>query len=217
VFLRLAASCSAAFVAAQLVQRGLGLWGPSASDEILKRLLPTDQLRLALVGGTIGLLLVPYAATYLRTRAAAPGAALLGLVAGCGFVGFELAYRSVELVVVSRSWAVAYAAGGLSAERFRLWDEIVRALYLPLLLLHAGSSAGFAAAVGARGLRGDRWLMVALGANAVRAVLRSLQMHAGLDALAPFNTAIYLPVTVACYGGLAVWLVREASGPDATT
>jgi hypothetical protein len=213
MFLRLAAACTAAFVAAQLVQRGLRIWGPRATDEILERLLPTDQVRLALVGGTLGLLLVTYAATYLRTRAAAPAAALLGLVGGCGFVGFELAYRSIDLVVVSRSWAVAYAAGELSAERFRIWDEMVRALYLPLLLLHAGSSAAFAAAV-MRARAQDRWLVLALGANAVRAVLRSLQMHAGLDALGPLNTAIYLPVTVACYGGLAVWLTREASGRD---
>jgi hypothetical protein len=207
LFLRLAAAGSAAFVVAQLIQRALGLWGPRAADEILQRLLPTDQLRLALVGGTIGLLPVAYAAVYLQTRRAAPGAALLGLIAGCGFVGFELAYRSIDLLVVSRSWAPAAAAGTLPAARFALWDELVQAWYLPLLLLHAGSSAGFAVATAARG---DRWLSFALAANAVRAVLRSLQMNAGLTVLAPLNAALYLPVTLACYGGLALWLTREA-------
>lgn len=51
---------------------------------------------------------------------------------------------------------------------------------------------------------------MALVANAIRGVLRILQMHAGVDWLGPLNATLYLPVTLLTYGMLSAWLARAA-------
>ena len=139
------------------------------------------------------------------------------------FSALESAYRSIDLFAGGR-WAAAFVASTDSArriaivERFELWDGAVAALYLPLLAAHGLASAAFAVAVGGGALRPNLWdrvLAIALSANAVRALLRILEMHAGIAALAPLNAAVYLPVTLLTYGTLAVWLARTGVGAQA--
>jgi len=158
-------------------------------------------------------------------RLPGPSSALLtlgALVAGF-YVAAQLAQQVVfhfvlpdDLLAVG-SWAAEFVATADPVQRdallgrFRLWDGAVGALYLPLLAAHALSSAAFAVAVCAgKPDRWDRILAIALGANALRGLLRTLQMHAGIAALGPLNATLYLPVTLLTYGMLSAWLVRAA-------
>lgn len=222
-FLILGAAGAASFVVAQLLQRfylrgALDAREPAAA--ILLRLGMDDQLRSGLVLLTILALLPAYAALALATFRRRPAAALMGLLFGAGFVAAEVAYRSVDLLLVSRGWSAAFAAAGpeLRAtllDRVAVWEGAVAAWYFPLLLAHGLSALAFAVAV-SWGTPWDRALVVTLVANAIRALGRILQMHAGLTALAPVNGALYLPVTVATYGLVAAWLVRAARRPGST-
>jgi hypothetical protein len=148
----------------------------------------------------------------------APAASVVGLLFGLLFSALEGAYRSIDLFAAGR-WAADFVATTDAArrvalvERFELWDGVIVALALPLLGAHALASGAFAIAVGRGAQRPDSWdrvLEIALVANAVRALLRILEMHAGVAFLAPFNAALYLPVMLFTYGALAAWLARAA-------
>jgi hypothetical protein len=49
-------------------------------------------------------------------------------------------------------------------------------------------------------------LAIAISANAERALLRILEIHAGVAALPPLNWVLYLPVTLLARGTVAAWL-----------
>src|SRR5271157_2251194 len=86
--------CILAFVCAQTFQElAYWLWIPAPhglKDELQTYLLAVDQARALLVGGTILLLIVPYAVIALRYMKNAPMASLLGLIFGAAFIGFEI-------------------------------------------------------------------------------------------------------------------------------
>lgn len=210
------------YVAAQLTQEFLFRFvlpaTPDAAAEIAARLLVPNRVRQGLVLASLFLAPLAYAALAAARFARAPAASVIGLMFGMLFSAFECAYRSIELFALGR-WAAEFVTVTDStrraalAERFDLWDGAVAALYLPLLAAHALASAAFAVAlVGGAPRPGpwDRALAIAFGTNAVRAVLRMLQMHGGVAALAPLNGALYLPVTLFTYGALAAWLARAA-------
>lgn len=217
--LTLGALAAGFYVAAQVGQEILFRFVlPATADaaaEISSRLLVWNRARQALVLASLFFAPLAYAALAAARWSRAPGASLIGLMFGLLFSAFECAYRSIELFALRR-WATGFVAATDSArraaliERFDLWDAAVAGLYLPLLAAHALASAAFAIAVGDAPRRDpwDRVLVVALSANALRALLRILQMHLGVEALAPFNAMLYLPVTLFTYGALAVWLAR---------
>ncbi len=214
------AAVATLYVAAQIFQRWVFAAAlPEAPDfaaEMARRLLPVERARQAVVLVSLALVPIAYAALAAARFRIAPGASLVGVAFGTLFSGFEALYRSVELFAGS-GWAAAWLASGDALERaaiggrFALLDEAVSALYFPLLLAHGIASVAFAAALGRARAPLDRALAVALAANAVRALLRVLQMHAGVAALADANRALYLPITLATYGLLAAWLARAAA------
>lgn len=220
--LSLGALVAGFYVTAQLAQEVLVRFvlpaTPDTAAEIASRLLVADRVRQGLVLASLFLAPLAYAALAAAQWARAPTASVVGLTFGLLFSALESAYRSIDLFAVGR-WAADFVAITDSArratlvERFDLWDGAVAALYLPLLAAHALASAAFAVAVGGGAPRLDPWdrvLAIALSANAVRALLRILQMHAGVAALAPLNEALYLPVTLFTHGTLAAWLARAA-------
>ena len=222
-FLRLGAAASALYVGAQLFQAWAFRWGlpqgSGISAEVATRLLPLDRARQLAVFASLAAIPLAYAALALATARRRPGAALVGLLCGTVFATLETAYRSIDLFA-GGAWAREFAATSdpaihaALAGRFALFEEAVVALYLPLLLAHAAASLAFAVAVWSR--EGwDRALAVGWAANGVRAALRILQMHAGVAALATVNAALYLPVSLATYGLLTLWLTREAQGSPA--
>jgi hypothetical protein len=217
-FLALGAAAAALYVAAQVFQAWAFRYGlPAGSGieaEVATRLLPLDRARQLAVFASLAAIPAAYAALALATARRAPGAALVGLIGGVAFSILETAYRSIDLFA-GHAWAQEFAAAGdpalraALAERFALFDEVVAALYLPLLLAHAAASFAFAAAAWSPARR-DRALAAGWLANGARATLRTLQMHGGVVALAPINAALYLPVSLATYGLLALWLARAA-------
>ena len=218
--LTLGALVAGFYVAAQLAQQVVFHFvlpdAPDAAAEIARRLLLSDRVRQGVVLASLFLVPIAYAALASARWRFAPGAVIVGLLFGLLFATLESAYRSIDLLTVG-GWAAEFVATTDPVQRdtllgrFRLWDGAVGALYLPLLAAHALSSAAFAVAVCAgKPDRWDRILAIALGANALRGLLRTLQMHAGIAALGPLNATLYLPVTLLTYGMLSAWLVRAA-------
>jgi hypothetical protein len=220
--LALGAAVAGFYVVAQLIQQVIVRFmlpdAPDVAAEIASRLVVSNRVRQAVVLASIFLVPLAYAALASARWRYAPGAVIAGLMFGLLFAAFESAYRSIDLFAVG-AWAAEFVATtdpirrDAQLERFMLWDGVVTSLYLPLLAAHALSCAAFAAAVGSGGRNLDRWdrvLAVALGLNALRGILRMLQMHAGVTALGPINGALYLPVTLLTYGMLSAWLARAA-------
>jgi hypothetical protein len=220
--LALGAAIAGFYVVAQLIQQVVVRFmlpdAPDVAAEIASRLLVPNRVRQAAVLASIFLVPLAYAALASARWRYAPGPVISGLLFGLLFVALECAYRSIDLFAVG-AWAAEFAATtdpmrrDAQLERFMLWDGVVISLYLPLLAAHALSSAAFAVAVASGGESGDRWdwlLAVVLGVNALRGILRMLQMHAGITALGPVNGALYLPVTLLTYGMLSAWLARAA-------
>lgn len=220
----LGAAVAGFYVVAQLIQQVVvRLMLPDAPDvaaEIASRLVVSNRVRQAVVLASIFLVPLAYAALASARWRYAPGAAIAGLMFGLLFAALESAYRSIDLFAVG-TWAAEFVATtdpirrDVQLEWFMLWDGVVTSLYLPLLAAHALCSAAFAVAVavGSGGRNLDRWdrvLATALGVNALRGILRMLQMHAGVSALGPINGALYLPVTLLTYGMLSAWLARAA-------
>jgi hypothetical protein len=216
-FLALGAAAAALYVGAQLFQAWAFRFGlPRGSGiehEVATRLLPLDHARQLAVFASLAAIPLAYAALALATARRRPGAALVGLLCGTVFAILETAYRSVDLFA-GGAWARELAATSdpavhaALAGRFALFDEVVAALYLPLLLAHGAASVAFAVATWSPARR-DRTLAAVWAANGVRAGMRVLQMHAGVAAMAPVNAALYLPVSLATYGALALWLAQE--------
>lgn len=222
-FLALGALAAAFYVVAQLIQqivfRLILPDAPDAAAEFASRLLAPDRVRQMVVLASLFLVPLAYAALASARWTWAPGAAVVGLIFGLLFAALESAYRSIDLFAVG-SWAAELVVATDPVERdallgrFDLWEGVVSALYLPLLAAHALSSAAFAVAVAGGSPDLDRWdrlLVIAFAANAIRAFLRILQMHAGVGALGPPNAALYLPVTLLTYGMLSAWLARAAA------
>lgn len=218
-FLFLGAAVAGFYVVAQLFQQLVFRFvlpeAPDAAAEIALRLVSGEIARQVVVLTSLFLTPVAYAALAAARWRHAPAAAVVGVLFGLFFAALESSYRSIDLFAAGQ-WATEFVAAGdgarraLLLERFVLWDAVVISLYLPLLAAHALASAAFAVAVGA-GTKQDWWdrvLMLALVANAIRAVLRIMQMHAGVEWLAPFNSVLYLPVTLLTYGTLSAWLAR---------
>jgi hypothetical protein len=220
-FYRLGAACAVYYVAAQFFQQvafhlGLDL---SATGEaaILQRLMPLDQFRavLILLGFSFIPIITAYAGVAVRRYRVHPGASALGFAFSCLFVGTEVSIRSIDLFLVSRSWAVQYQAAASEAirqaiaSRIQIWDESVGALYFALLGAHMLSSVCFAIATWDRD---DQWnRIVALGfvLSALYSAGRIAEAYLGQSWLSSLNHAAYFPVVLLSVGTLAVWLWKQ--------
>jgi hypothetical protein len=101
--------CVLAFILAQTFQElAYRLWIPAShgsADDLQSYLLTVDQARAAMVGGTILLLVVPYVVIAFRYIETSPVTAVLGLIFGVAFVGFEITQRSIDFFVIGHQWA----------------------------------------------------------------------------------------------------------------
>jgi SNF family Na+-dependent transporter len=130
------------------------------------------------------------------------------------FVTSEVSTRSIDLLLVSRKWAVEYPAASpaiqqMIAGRIHLWEETVGAFYFVLLAGHFLASACFAIAR----WDDDRWnriVATALIANAVRLAGRIAEGYLGQSWLDTVNNAVYFPAVALIFGTLTVWLWKQA-------
>ncbi|MFZ0583622.1 MAG: hypothetical protein WA690_06720 [Candidatus Acidiferrales bacterium] len=228
-FYRLATACCACYVVAQVIQEVAFRYGinDAAAGEagILQRLLPFDQFRLAVMLISFFPILVAFAAVALRRMRSSPAASLLGFTFSFVFVTSEVSTRSIDLFLVSRTWAVEYHAATspavqqMIAGRVQLWADSVGAFYFVLLAGHLLASTCFAIAT----WDGDRWnriVAVAFIANAVRLAGRIAEGYLGQSWLDAVNNAVYFPAVAIIFGTLTVWLwkqtqaVRQETGEE---
>lgn len=217
----LAAFCILFFIAAQTFQEfAYRFWIPathSPEQELLAYLLPVDRARALLVLASILLMVVPYIVIALRYRRVTPVAALLGLIFGVAFLGFELSSRSVDFFVIGQSWARAYQSGGAAADhatilhRYVLWTDMLRGIYFPLMLSHLLASCAFAYATSREHDRWARLATLAFLLNALRLLGRLLSTFAGQLWLDPLNNTAYYPAALIINGMLAAWFFHLAT------
>jgi hypothetical protein len=214
-FLRLAALGALCYVGAQVFQWmviGVAPTPASPEEAIVNRLLPLARARSVVVMVSFPAVLLAYAGVALCALRRSPGAAIAGFAFAFMFVAVEMAYRSVDVFVVTEQWARLLHDSGNAAltarivERAALWREIVNALYFPLLLSNALASMALAAGVWNAMDRWCRALSALFIIKAVQAGVRILEMHFGLAWLSSFNFRIYFPITISVYGFTAFWL-----------
>jgi hypothetical protein len=208
--------CVLAFLAAQTFQQfayGSRIPAPKGpADELQNYLLPVDRLRALLVGGTILLLLVPYAAVTLRYFEAAPVASLLGLIFGAGFVGLETVHRGIDYFVVGQKWArqhrdASEAERAAILRRYSLWGEVTHGWYFPLLLAHLLASCCYLA-VTETDIAKVTWhalAPVAFALNALRLTGRLAGTYGGVARLEALSGKLYYPAVLVINALLAAW------------
>lgn len=219
-FFWFAAMCAFLYLAAQIFQALLlNFWPPAAfgvDDVILARVLPSSHIRSLVVLLGFPAVMIAYTGVAISVFGRSSGAATLGLIFICLFVTLEMLYRSVDLFLVTQDWAAQYRdttdpmMREVLSERIGTWGRAVRALYFPLLLGHALGSAFLARAV----WDVDGWsrmMASVLALNAIRAMVRMLELHGGLESLSGLNAAMYMPVTLLVFGFMGIWLWRQAS------
>jgi hypothetical protein len=223
---RIAAICAGFYLAVQTFQfvlfRLVLATGGGPVEAAIARLEPLETVRAVLLLISMFALVPVYVAIALRCFRAAPGTALSGLIFGVAFVLFELAYRTIDLFLVSQVWAAAVRDGGDAAaaalERIQLWEAAIGAWYFVLLAAHLLASICFAAAVhfqrgpDAEG-RWDVLAVIAFALNAVRLVGRLLGSHGGVEWLLPLSGRFYFPAVGVIMVLLTIWLARQASRP----
>jgi hypothetical protein len=140
-----------------------------------------------------------------------PPLAVLGFVFCTIFILTELLYRSVELFTVKRVWMPRYTQEGDATLKTMIigFYDVVGALYFVLLSGHLLGSA----LLGAGLLLVGGWAViaaVALFINALRLLLRILEMHMGQRWLARFNNGIYMWLVFLIFGALGIGLALES-------
>lgn len=140
---RIAATCVCLFLATQLFQ-GLCLLvllpgTESPAEALAQRGQILDHWRAILVLVGLLLLAAPYAVIALDRIRVAPVSATLGFAFGALYLAIELVYRGVELVQVHWGLAPELLATGATRREailgeYAAWNELVAALYFPLLL-----------------------------------------------------------------------------------
>ena len=220
-FYGLGAACCVYYIFAQLIQEITFHFGINdaamGEAEILQRLLPLDQLRavLILLGFSFIPIIAAYAAIALLQYRLRPAASVLGFAFSFLFVGMELSTRSVDLFLISRTWAVQYQAAASEAlrhaiaGRIQVWDDSVGALYFALLGAHLLASVCFAIALWDREDKWNRIAALGFALTAVECVGRIAEGYLGQTWLDGPNHAAYFPVVLLNLGTLAVWLWKQ--------
>ncbi len=220
------------FLAAQAFQSlASAYWLPSAhspQQALALYLLPINKLRAVLVGATILGLVFPYLVIALRYIRVDPISSLLGFVFEVGFVGAEIAQRSVDFLLVGDRWARAFQGGSavlqqMLLQRFDVWNELTAAWYFPLLLAHLIASCFFLRATWTEWGRGGwfRLAPCAIFLNALRLLGRIFSLFAGQTWLDAFNNSLYFPLIFSINILLIAWflnLYRQSSkSPERTS
>lgn len=221
---RAAALVALAYVGIQSFQWFVFARLPETSDAAASLLQGPHPLNLAraltMLFSFVGLaylFLVTCAIVARRSPATAVAAGLAFLV----FCVMELQLRSIELFHVFLSLPQQYLAAGTPAQQAQVlhdaaqFQAIQHALYFPL-----GLSWLIASVLVCWGLRGSRYdglARWAFGLNAVRLLLRMLDVYvlgAQFDAL---YSTLYLPLVWLSFVPLAIWLWRRESAPQLAT
>ena len=217
------AACSVYYIAAQLVQEitfHFGLNDSAVGEaEILQRLTFLDHFRavLLLLGFSFIPIITAFAGVSLRKFRIRPAASVLGFGFSLLFVGSEISVRSIDLFLVSQSWAVEYQTAVSEtvkhdiAARIQVWDDSVTAFYFALLGVHLLASVCFALAAWDKHTW-DRLVSAGFVASALESVGRLAAGYLGQAWLDGFNHAAYFPVVLISFGTLAVWLWKQAKG-----
>jgi hypothetical protein len=217
----MAGICVLCFLAAQTFQElAYRFWMPESrnqADDLNAYLLPVDQIRALLVGGSILLLIVPFVVIALRYRRVAPLLSTLGLVFSSAFVGLETVHRSIDFFVVGKQWAHQFQSAtgverDLILQRFSMWNQVVQGWYFPLLLSYLLASLCFALATATDRSRGVwYWLApVAFSLNALRLLGRMLSSFGGQRWLDGLNGKLYFPAVLLTNALLVAWFFHLA-------
>ncbi|WP_394834404.1 hypothetical protein LVJ94_48685 [Pendulispora rubella] len=212
--------CAVLVVAAQLFQH-VAIWffiPPESSPRVALEIrnMPIDRVRAVVIMFSILAMLGVYMATAFERAKRAPGAALVGFAAALLFGAFDLGYRSIDFFFVTQRWAAEYQSTQVESvkllliERVATWDQIVSAIYFPLILATLVANASFTLAMRTERGRFARLAFAAWIIDTVRRFVRVLGF-AGIDALQPINDAIFFPSVVMIYSLLAVWLWKRGS------
>jgi hypothetical protein len=208
---------SLAYAAAQVTQRIIRLVASAPADGVSYRLSTLDQARAAAIWLSFWVLPIAFYALFRRTVEHRPTWARLGLAASIWFVCCELCYRTIDLFVVTRQWAVRWeqasgAARTELAERIGLWNELVLGWYVMLLTAHAIGLFAFAWAIGWRGAWIDRLASFFLAAYGVVSALRLVAY--AVPALEPICAALYFPTAVPSAIAVGALLLIAARARD---
>ena len=138
----------------------------------------------------------------------------------CAFLGFfvfcllEIQLRAVELFHLYLALPEQFAAASDEVERGRIlavqstFQSVQSALYFPLGLSQV--IASLLVCVALRGERYDGWVRFAFGFNAVRLLLRMLDVYVIGPKYDALYSALYLPMVYVVFGATLVWLVLRA-------
>jgi hypothetical protein len=197
------------YLAAQTAQELIVVASATPATALAERLAPLDHVRAFVLW--LSFLVLPMAYWALsRLAASRPSWSRIGLVASLAFVGCELAYRTIDLFVVTQ-WAETWAAADSGtrvamARRIAAWDELVLGWYVLLLTLHAIGTFAFALALGPR----ERALFATLVAYTA---LMALRLGAyGSTVIERACEQLYFPIVAIGFATLAVVLWRRAGG-----
>jgi hypothetical protein len=198
----------------------------SFQSYVFGALLPTGDAAQALLQGShplnlaraLSMLLSFFGLAYLFLVACAigfrrrPSAALVAFLGFFVFCLLEVVLRSIELFHIYLALPTQFQAAATAVERSALLDQqalfgsIRHAVYFPLGLSWVLGSALLCYAIGDQ--RIDRLAQFAFGLNAVRLVLRQLDVYAfppsDFDAL---YEVLYLPLVWLTFVPIAIWLL----------
>lgn len=205
------------FLLAQTFQEAARRLVPAPADEaaaFLAKLHPLHRARGALVllsffGLYAGFLAIGLARMRRRPGTVALALSLLGL-----FCAVEIVYRSIDFFALEGAWLRRYAASADPAQRALLrshveaFNDVIKALYAPLMLSQMLGSALVAAAfVPAKGV--DLWLVGGFAFNAVRLVGRFASSYLGQSWLEGLSGELYFPTVVLSYAPMLVWAMSS--------
>jgi hypothetical protein len=214
------AACAIFYVAAQGYQQivfHLMADDGSLPSEIVARSTSLDQIRALLILMSISTAVVVFTAVAMRLFPRSPTSAVLGLLFSLFWVVSEVLYRSVDLFVVSRLWAVKYLAEESNSirtaliTRIQVWNEFVGGWYFGLLLALLAASICFALAAWNRQSRTDRLLSFAFQLYALAILLRIAVQFGNVQWLADIGGALYFPSVLVLFGYTSYWLLRHRS------
>ncbi len=201
----------------EVVRRAL----PTPLDEgaaMLAALHPMQRARGALLLLSFFALYVTFLAIGLAREGRRPALVALALSFLGLFCAVEIVYRSVDFFAVEGAWLRRYAAAtdpalrALLRARVEAFNDVVRALYAPLLLSQLLGAALLAGAfLPARGI--DRWLVAGLSINALRLVGRFSSTFLGQGWLEALSGSLYFPAILLSYAPVLVWAMSSPRPP----
>ena len=203
------------YLGAQVFQQYVFRIGPMShasglEDFVVMGQHPLNLLRLFLVLVSMFLMAVGYTILSLYFFHNKPLLVVLAILFFLLFCFLEICYRSVELFQVVQVWGKAYVQEtaemkSILLRKIKDFDELVNAIYFPLLLAHlVGSGLLFFASMDDKA---TRLVTIAMAANSIRLGLR-LTEYTPFTYLNIFGGAWYFPPVAIILLLLIVWTVK---------